>query len=121
MLQSKTGRIIGLSASACLLIALGVGLLGLAVQQGVIAPRDVKAELGPLIFIARGPRSLTCSQSPTLASNLCARLGPAPGPQLYRVWLFWYTSGRGTQSARILAQWSLPLRDGSRDPGNLRR
>jgi hypothetical protein len=121
MLNSKIGRIIALTAGAGLLLALGVGLFGLAVQQGAIAPQDFKVELGPLIVIARGPRSLTCTQSAAAASNLCGRLGPPPGPQLYRMWLFWYTPGRGTQSARILAQWALPLRDGSRNPNNRSR
>jgi hypothetical protein len=118
MPHSKIRRLAALAAGACLLLALGGGLLGLAVQQGVIAPRDIKVELGPLILIARGPRSLTCSQIPNAASNLCGRLGPVPGRQLYRMWAFWYIPGRGVQSARILAQWSLPLRDEPRNPNN---
>jgi hypothetical protein len=120
MRHSKTGHIIIITASACLLLALGCGLLGLAVQQGVITPKNINVELGPLIFIARGPRSFVCPQQTDPTSYRCYQLSSAPGPAFYRMWLFWYTPGRGTQSAHILAQWALPLRNESRNQGNRR-
>src|SRR5690349_22197464 len=45
MRHSRTGRILGLLAGACLLLALGCGMLGLAVQQRVITPKDVNVQL----------------------------------------------------------------------------
>jgi len=121
MRHSRTGRIIVIIASACLLLALGCGLLGLAVQQGAITPRNINVQLGPLIIIARGPRSFVCAQQADPTSNLCDRLSSAPRPAFYRMWLFWYIPGRGTQSTRILAQWTLPLRNESRNQNDRRR
>jgi len=54
MHHSKTGRIIAICASACLLFALGCGLLGLAVQQRVITLTDISMQLGPLSIITLG-------------------------------------------------------------------
>jgi len=110
MRHSRTGRIIAIIAGACLALVLGCGLLGLAVQQGVVTPRNINVQFGPLILIARGPRSFVCLQNGDPFSNLCDRRSFTPGPAIYRVWLFWYTPGRGTDSTRILTQWTLPLR-----------
>lgn len=114
MLRSRTARVTTIAVGFCVVLALGCGLLGLAVRQGMITPRSVKVELGPLIFITRGPRSAACPQPGDPTSNLCERLSTAPRPAIYRIWLFWYTRGRGTQSTRVLFQWALPLRDESR-------
>jgi len=55
MCHSKTGRIMAICASACLLFALGCGLLGLAVQQRVITLTDIIMQLGPLSIITHLP------------------------------------------------------------------
>jgi len=118
MRHSKTGRIIAIGASLCLLLALGCGVLGLAVQQRVIATRDINVQIGPLIVIARGPDARNCPQQDTTATNLCdLTKSLAARPDVYRMWLFWYTPGRGAQSARTLAVWRLPLRQEPRTQG----
>ena len=118
MRHSRTSRIIAISASICLLLALGCGLLGLAVQQRVITPRDINVQVGPLIIIARGPDPLNCPQQATTITNLCdLTKSLAARPGVYRIWVFWYTPGRGTQSTRILAVWRIPLREESRTQG----
>ncbi len=117
MRHSKTGRIITISAGACLLLALGCGLLGLAVQQRVITLTDINVELGPLSIITHAPRSSVCPQ-PKKAdplANLCDRFSSIHGPPSYRILLFWSTPERGPQSSRVLASWTLPLRDEARD------
>ena len=118
MRHSRTGRIIAISASICLLLALGCGLLGLAVQQRVITPRDINVQLGRLIIIARGPDPLNCPQQSTTITNLCdLTKSLAARPGIYRIWVFWYTPGRGTESTHILAVWRLPLREEERPQG----
>jgi hypothetical protein len=110
MRHSNTGRLITLIASACLLLAFGCGLLGLAVQQGTIAPRDIHAQLGPFILITRGPRSFLCPPQGNPTENLCDRMKLAPPPAVYRIWIYWDTPGGSTQSTRTLAQWTIPVR-----------
>jgi hypothetical protein len=110
MRQSKTGRIIALSASICLLLALGCGLLGLGVQQGTITPRDIHVQFGPLIITTLGPRSFNCPPQNGPSMNVCDGLRVVPRLAAYRIWLLWYTPGRGTQSVRTLAEWTVPLR-----------
>jgi hypothetical protein len=118
MHHSKTGRILALLAGACLLLALGCGMLGLAVQQRVITPRDINLQFGRLIIIARGPDSLNCPQQATTTTNLCdLTKSLAARPEIYRMWVFWYTPGRGTESTHILAVWRLPLREEERTQG----
>jgi len=118
MRHSRTGRIIAISASICLLLALGCGLLGLAVQQRVITPRDINVQFGRLIIIARGPDPLNCPQQATTITNLCdLTKSLAARPGIYRIWVFWYTPGRGTESTHILAVWRLPLREEERTQG----
>ncbi len=118
MRHSKTERIIAISASICLLLALGCGLLGLGIQQRVIAPKDINVQLGSLIIIARGPDSRNCPQQDTTTTNLCDMTKSlAARPDIYRMWVFWYTPGRGTESTHILAVWRLALREEPRTQG----
>ena len=115
MRHSKSGRIIAISASACLLFALGCGLLGLAVQQRLITLAAINVELGPLSIITHAPRSSGCPEKADPLTNVCDRFSASPGPASYRIWLFWNTPGRGPRSARVLARWVLPLRDPARN------
>ena len=109
MRHSKTGRMIGICASACLLFALGCGLLGLAVQQRVVTPMEINVQLGPLSIITHAPRSSVCPEKADPLTNLCDRFSAIPGPASYRVWLFVSTPERGPRSTRVLAHWALPL------------
>ena len=111
MCHSRTGRIITLSASACLLVALGCGLLGLAAQQRVIPLTDITMQLGPLSIITHAPRSSVCPEKADPLANLCDHFSGIPAPRFYRIWLFWSTPERGAQSTRVLAHWTLPLRE----------
>ena len=111
MRHSKTGRMIGICASACLLFALGCGLLGLAVQQRVITLMDINMQLGPLSIITRAPRSSVCPQKADPLTNLCDRFSAMPRDASYRIWVFLNMPERGPQSSRVLATWALPLRD----------
>ncbi len=110
MRRSKTERIIIISASICLLLVLGCGLLGLGVQQGVITPADINVQLGPLVITTLGPRSFTCPPQNGPSMNVCAGLSVVPRLVAYRIWLLWYTPGRGTESMRTLVQWTIPVR-----------
>jgi hypothetical protein len=88
----------------------------------MITPRDMHVQFGRLIIIARGPDPLNCPQQATTTTNLCdLTKSLAARPDVYRVWFFWYTPGRGTQSSHILAVWRLPLREESRTQGPRRR
>jgi len=115
MRHSKTGHIIALSASACVLLALGCGLLGLAVRQRVITFVDMNLQLGPLSIIAHAPRSSVCPAKADPLTNLCDRFSAMPGPVSYRIWLFLSTPERGPRSTRVLAHWILPLLDEARN------
>lgn len=110
MRDSRKGRLITLLASACLLLALGCGLLGLAVQQGAMTPRDIHEQFGPLTIITRGPHSFLCPPQGNPTENLCDRMKLAPLPEVYRIWIYWDVPGRGTQSARLIAQLTIPVR-----------
>jgi hypothetical protein len=110
MCHSKTRRIIAIGAGACVLVALGCGLLGLAVQQRVIPLAEVNLALGPLSVIARGPRSSVCPQKADPLANVCDRFSTSRGPSSYRIWLFWSAPERGPHATRVLAHWALPLR-----------
>jgi hypothetical protein len=110
MQLSKTGRILALLASACLLLALACGLLGLAVQQGAVTLPDIKVQLGPLIIITLGPRSFTCPPENGSGMNVCAGLSVVPRLTAYRIWLHWHTPGRGTESMHTIVHWTLPVR-----------
>src|SRR6476620_6384698 len=115
MRNSKTGRIIGICASACLLFALGCGLLGLAVQQRVITLMEINMQLGPLSVITHAPRSSVCPEKADPLANVCDRFSAIPRPAFYRIWLFWSMPARGPRATRVLAHWTLPLRDQSRN------
>jgi hypothetical protein len=115
MRLSKTGRIIAISASACLLFALGCGLLGLAVQQRVITLMEINVQLGSLSIVTRAPHSRICPDKTDPLANLCDRFSSVHGPAFYRIWLFLSTPERGPRSTRVLAHWTLPLRDESRN------
>ncbi len=115
MRHRKTGRIIAISAGMCLLAALGCGLLGLAVQQRMITLTDIAMQLGPLSIITHAPRSSVCPEKADPLTNLCDRFSAIPGPASYRIWLVWSTPERGPQATRVLAHWTLPLRDQHRN------
>jgi hypothetical protein len=118
MRLSKAGRILAVLAGTCLLLTLGCGLLGLAIQQRVIVARDINLQFGQLIIIARGPDPLNCPQQATTTTNLCDLTNSlAARPDVYRVWVFWYTPGHSTQSSQTLAVWRLPLREEKRTQG----
>ena len=118
MRHSVTKRIVAISAGIGLLLMLGCGMLGVAVQQRVIAPRDINLQLGSLIIIARGPEARNCPQQETTTTNLCdLTKSLAARPAIYRMWVFWYTPGRGTESTHTLAVWRLPLREEKRTQG----
>jgi hypothetical protein len=114
-IHSKTRRLIAISAGACMLVALGCGLLGLAVQQRVITPTDISMELGPLSIITRAPRSSVCPEKADPLTNLCDRFSAIRGPASYRIWVFWSTPERSPRATRVLAHWVLPLRDQARN------
>jgi|SRR5581483_3914448 len=107
---SKAGRILSIIASACVLFALGCGLLGVAVQQRVLTVGDMHIQLGPLIVVTRGPDTFVCPRQNNPTGNLCERLSVMPRPAVYRVWVFWYEPRRGAGSTRTLANWAFPVR-----------
>jgi hypothetical protein len=110
MRRSKTGRIIAIAASACLLLVLGCGLLGLAVQQRAITLTDIKIQLGSLSVVTHGPRSAVCPEKADPLANVCDRFSGLPGPVSYRIWVFWDAPERGPRATRVLGHWALPLR-----------
>lgn len=115
MRHSKTGHTIAIGAGACLLFALGCGAFGLAVQQRVITPTDISIELGPLSVVTHAPRSSVCPEKADPLTNLCDRFSAIPAPASYRILLFWSTPERGPLSSRVLASWTLPLRNEARN------
>jgi hypothetical protein len=115
LIDSKTRRIIAISASTCVLLALGCGLLGLAVQQRAVTPADVTVQFGPLSIVTHGPRPSVCPEKADPLTNVCDRFSAFPVPASYRIWVFWSTPGRGARSARVLAHWVLPLREPARN------
>jgi hypothetical protein len=87
MRHSRTRRTIAIGAGACLLVALGCGLFGLAVQQRVIPVMEINLALGPLSVVAHGPRSAVCPQKADPLANVCDRFSAIRGPVSYRIWL----------------------------------
>ncbi len=110
MHHAKTGRLITLFASACLLLVFGCGLLGLALQQGAVTAPDIKVQLGPVIITTLGPRSFTCPPQNGPSMNVCDGLSVVPRLVAYRIWILWSTPGRGTESLHTLVQWTIPVR-----------
>ena len=88
MRHSKTERIIAISASLCLLLAFGCGLLGLGIQQGAVTPPDINVQLGPLVITTLGPRSFNCPLQNGPSMNICDGLRIVPRLAAYRIWLF---------------------------------
>src|SRR5262245_22916024 len=117
MCQSKTGRIITLAASLCLLLALGCGLFGLAVQQRVITLIDINVGLGPFSIMVQAPRPSVCSlaERGDPLKNLCARSSAIHESPSYRFLLFWSTPESGQQSTRVLVSWAIPVREDERN------
>ncbi|HEU5100494.1 MAG TPA: hypothetical protein VFU22_15805 [Roseiflexaceae bacterium] len=111
MRHSRIGRIIAMTAGAGLLAALGCGVLGLAVQQRVVTLADIDVQLGPLSIVMHAPRSPVCPEKADPLTNVCDRFSSAPGPAFYRIWLFVSVPERGPGATRVLAHWSLPLRN----------
>ena len=111
MRHSKTGRIIALLAGVCLLLVLGCGLLGLAVQQRLVTLTDINLQLGPLSLITHAPRSSVCPEKADPLTNLCDRFSAVRVPASYRIMLFVSTPERGPHATRVLAHWALPLPD----------
>jgi hypothetical protein len=83
-------------AIACTILALGCGLGGVAVRQGIVAPPNVHVELGSVRVIGINSNSPECSQ---LSLPGCIGLAPANIAHIYTLWLF-------RQSARD--SWSQP-------------
>ena len=110
MRHSKTSRIIAISAGACLLLALGCGMLGLGVQQGAVTPPDINVQLGPLVITTLGPRSFKCPLQNGPSMNICDGLRIVPRLAAYRMWILWDAPRHGTQSVRTLAEWTVPVR-----------
>jgi hypothetical protein len=117
MRHSKTGRIIGITASACLLFALSCSLLGLGVQQRVITLKDINVGLGPLSITMQAPRPSVCplAERGDPLTNLCERFSSVKGSPAYRLLLFWSAPERGQQSTRVLTSWTLPVHDEARN------
>ena len=111
MRHSRIGRIVAMAAGLGLLAALGCGLLGLAVQQRVVVLADVDMQLGPLSVVGYAPGSPVCPQKADPLANVCDRFSSVPRPASYRIWLFLSAPERGPRATRVLAHWSLPLRD----------
>ena len=98
-----------------MLLALGCGLLGLAVQQRAVTPADVTMQFGPLSIVTQGPRPSVCPEKADPLTNVCDRFSAFPAQASYRIWVFWNTPGRGARSARVLAHWVLTLREPARN------
>jgi hypothetical protein len=83
-------------AIACTILALGCGLGGVAVRQGIVAPPNVRIELGSVRVIGINSTSPECIP---LSIPGCIGLEPASMTHIYTLWLF-------RQSARD--SWSQP-------------
>jgi hypothetical protein len=114
MRHSKIERIIIVSVVG-LLVVLGCGLLGIGVQQRVIAFADMNVQLGPLSLRTQAPQSSICPQKADPLANVCDRFSASPRPAYYRILLLWNSPEQGAQSRRVLVSWALRLRDEARD------
>jgi hypothetical protein len=70
---------------ACVILALGCGLGGVAVRQGMVAPPNVYFELGSMRVVGISSNSPECSQ---LSIPGCIGLAPANITHIYTLWLF---------------------------------
>ena len=85
-----------IAAIACTILALGCGLGGVAVRQGIVAPPNVYIELGSVRVVGISSNSPECSR---LSIPGCAGLEPADITHIYTLWLF---------RQRERAAWSQP-------------
>ena len=115
MRHSRIGRTIAIGAGVCLLLALGCGLLGLAVEQRLFTPGSTNVQVGPLVLITRAPPSSICPLKSDPVANICERFSANPGPAFYHIWIFASARERGAQSMRVLGHWAIPLRSDARD------
>jgi hypothetical protein len=74
-----------LLAIACAILALGCGLGGVAVRQGIVAPPNVHVELGSMRVVGINSNSPECSR---LSIPGCIGLEPANITHIYTLWLF---------------------------------
>jgi hypothetical protein len=81
---------------ACAILALGCGLGGVALRQGIVAPPNVNLELGNMRVVGISSNSPECS---LLSIPGCIGIKPANITRIYTLWLF-------RQSARD--SWSQP-------------
>jgi hypothetical protein len=72
-------------AIACAILALGCGLGGVAVRQGIVAPPNVHVELGSMRVVGINSNSPECSR---LSIPGCIGLDPASITHIYTLWLF---------------------------------
>jgi hypothetical protein len=70
---------------ACVILALGCGLGGVAVRQGMVAPPNVYLELGSMRVVGISSNSPECSR---LSIPGCIGLAPANITHIYTLWLF---------------------------------
>jgi hypothetical protein len=80
----------------CTILALGCGLGGVAVRQGVLTPPNVYVELGGMRVVGINSKSPECSR---LSIPGCIGLEPADINHIYTLWLF---------QQRERASWSQP-------------
>jgi hypothetical protein len=74
-----------IAAIACLALALGCGLGGAAVRQGMLAPPNVNMELGGMRVVGITSNSPECTR---LVMPGCVGLKPADVAHIYTLWLF---------------------------------
>ena len=70
---------------ACVILALGCGLGGVAVRQGIVAPPNVYLELGSMRVVGINSNSPECTR---LSIPGCIGLEPANITHIYTLWLF---------------------------------
>ena len=72
-------------AIACTILALGCGLGGVAVREGIVAPPNVDVGLGNMRVIGISSNSPECIR---LIIPGCTGLDPVNAPRIYTLWLF---------------------------------
>src|SRR5829696_3371802 len=72
-------------AIACTILALGCGLGGVAVRQGIVAPPNVHVELGSMRVVGISSNSPECLR---LSIPGCIGLEPVSITHIYTLWLF---------------------------------
>jgi hypothetical protein len=74
-----------LLSMVCTIFALGCGLSGVAMRQGIVAPPNAHIELGSMRVIGINSNSPECSR---LSIPGCIGLEPANITHIYTLWLF---------------------------------